>query len=270
MSRPHDVKALTASFARTYELGRSPVIRELERCVLGCDYGGTSWTTRREADRIAELLELRPGMRLLDIGAGSGWPGLFLAQMTGCDVVLADLPLAGLRLAVERASADGLGQRCRVGVAEGAKLPFSDGSFDAVSHSDVLCCMPAKLSMLQECRRVARVGAKMEFTVIAPAPFLSESEHKIAIEAGPAFVDAPCDYALLLSQSGWILLERTDVTVEFAQSIRTLLEGMDVRASALIDVLGLEDFSERRRRRQAESAAIDGGFLKREIFVAIA
>jgi len=46
---------------------RLAVMQELERSVLGCDYGGTSWTTRLEADRIARVLELDPKMRLLDV-----------------------------------------------------------------------------------------------------------------------------------------------------------------------------------------------------------
>src|SRR4030081_3613023 len=100
-------------FARDYELGRSAAVRDLERSVLGCDYGGTSWTTRREAGRIAALLELRPGVRLLDVGAGAGWPGLYLAQVTGCDVVLADLPVVGLQIALERAAAAGFRGRCK-------------------------------------------------------------------------------------------------------------------------------------------------------------
>jgi hypothetical protein len=29
-----------------YEFVGSPVMQELERSVLGCDYGGTSWATR--------------------------------------------------------------------------------------------------------------------------------------------------------------------------------------------------------------------------------
>src|SRR5438445_12981299 len=87
-----EMKTRTPDFARDYELGRSRVVRELECCVLGCDYGGTSWTTRAEASHIAELLELHSGDKLLDLGAGSGWPALFLAQTTGCDTTLVDLP----------------------------------------------------------------------------------------------------------------------------------------------------------------------------------
>src|SRR5262245_57141614 len=141
----YDPKKLRCEFDCTYEAGRSPVVRELECCVLGRDYGGTSWTTRDEADRMAEHLALRPGMQLLDIGSGAGWPGLYLAQTTGCEVTLADVPLAGLRVAAERAGADALVDRTRVVAADGAHLPFVDESFDAVSHADVLCCMPAKV-----------------------------------------------------------------------------------------------------------------------------
>ena len=244
-------------------------MRDLERSVLGCDYGGTSWTTRREAGRIAELLGLRPGVRLLDVGAGAGWPGLYLAQVTGCDVVLADLPVVGLQIALERAAADGFEERCSAVVSEGAVLPFGESSFDALSHSDVLCCMPAKLSMLQACRRVARIGARMVLSVIAPAPSLSASERQVAIESGPPFVDVDRDYALLLEQSGWRVQERIDVTTEFAQSIRTWLEGMKTRAEALTKVLGVDDFSERVIRKQATLVALDQGLLKREIFASI-
>ena len=264
-----DVNTSRGCFTRDYELGRSAAVRDLERSVLGCDYGGTSWTTRREAGRIAELLELRPGVRLLDVGAGAGWPGLYLAQVSGCDVVLTDLPVVGLQLALERAAADGFEERCRAVVADGAALPFGDSSFDALSHSDVLCCMPAKLSMLQACRRVACTGARMVFSVIAPVASLSASERQIAIDSGPEFVDVEGDYALLLEQSGWRVQERIDATTEFAQSLRTSVEGMKLRTGALTEVLGVDEFSERVTRRQVTLAATDRGLLKREIFAAV-
>jgi hypothetical protein len=108
----------------------------------------------------------------------------------------------------------------------------------------------------------------MVFTVIAPAPSLADSEHQIAIESGPPFVDAPDDYAVLLDQSGWRLQERTDLTAAFSQSMRTHLEGMQARADALAEVFGSDELTERMKRRQATIAAVDAGLLKRELFVA--
>ena len=268
MALTRELNELACRYAKYAEFARSVAMRDLERSVCGCDYGSTSWTTRREAERIAQLLELRPAAKLLDVGAGSGWPGLYLAQLTGCDVVVVDLPLAALRIALERAMADRLSQRCEVVAADGAALPFKDASFDALSHSDVLCCTPDKLGVLRACRRVARDGARMVFTVIAPAPSLADFERRIATASGPTFVDISDDYAVLLDQSGWCLQERTDLTAEFLQSMRTELEGMHARADALVEVFGPNEFTERMKRRQATIAAVDAGFLRRELFVA--
>jgi SAM-dependent methyltransferase len=214
------------------------------------------------------LLGLGPDVKLLDVGAGSGWPGLYLAQLTGCDIVMVDLPLAALRIARERAAKDGLIGRCEAVAADGASLPFGDASFDALSHSDVLCCTPDKVGVLRACRRVARDGAKMVFTVIYLAPSLTEAERGIAMESGPKFIDADDDYAVLLEQSGWCLQERTNVTDTFLQSMRAELDGMCARAGELAQVFGPDDFDQRLKRQEAQTAAIDSGFVRREIFVA--
>ena len=80
-----------------------------------------------------------PGVSLLDLGAGSGWPGLYLAKVTGCRVVLADQPAEGLRIARQRALEDGITDRCGIVQSSGDPLPFRSGVFDAVTHTDVLC-----------------------------------------------------------------------------------------------------------------------------------
>jgi len=255
-------------FDRDYEIGRAAAVREVQRVATGCDYGATSWTTRDEADRIVELLGLRPGMRLLDVGAGAGWPGLYFALVSGCEVVLSDVPHAGLRRAVEHSARDGTGERCRTVVADGTALPFGNESFDAIGHSDVLCCMPAKLELLQECRRVAREDARMAFSVIAPAAGLSDSERRIAIDSGPEFVDVDSDYATLLAQSNWRTLQRTDVTGVFTRSIRASLDAMETNAAALLDALGHDVYRDRLKRRQDTLFGLDRNVLKREVFVA--
>jgi ubiquinone/menaquinone biosynthesis C-methylase UbiE len=54
-------------------------------------------------------------------------------------VVLADLPLERLRVAANRAAAEGLAARVSVVVSAASGLPFRAGSFDAIIHTDVLC-----------------------------------------------------------------------------------------------------------------------------------
>ncbi len=139
MTRTDEEQAHTLRLDRQYLDRSSEVFLDIESEVLGCDYGGTSWTDRKEAERFADLLSLRPGVRALEIGAGSGWPGIYLARRTGCDVTLSDLPREGLRIAQRRAAAEELGARCQVVVADGARLPFPSSCFEALYHCDVLC-----------------------------------------------------------------------------------------------------------------------------------
>jgi len=256
-------------FARDYEIARSPLMRELERCVRGSDYGATSWTTREQAEQAAARLGLMPGLRLLEVGAGSGWPALFFATLSGCDVVLTDLPLSGLRIARSRAASDDLDDRCRVLAADGAALPFADRTFDRVHHADVLCCMNRKREMLHECRRVAHARARMEFSVISllrePA---NDDERQLLQQSGPPYPDAGADYAMLLTETGWKVLERIDVTAEFARCMVVLMEESHARRGALLELLGEQDYLERLERRRSTREAVERGLLKREIFVA--
>jgi SAM-dependent methyltransferase len=143
----------------------------------------------------------------------------------------------------ERAAADGLAQRCNAVAADGSVLPFRDASFDALSHSDVLCCTPDKLGVLRACRRVARDGATMVFTTIAIAPSLAEAERRIAVESGPKFVDVEDDYGVLLGRSGLCLQERTDLTA--ARIIHACgTYGMQAVPGALAEVFGSDEFTE--------------------------
>ncbi len=256
-------------FAESYEISNLPEMREVERDVLGCDYGGTSWTTKAQAERIVDALDLGPAARLLDVGAGSGWPALYVAERCGCEVTLVDLPLSALTMAQRRARRDGIESRVNIVAGRGDALPFVDASFAAISHSDVLCCLPAKSAMLGECRRVAVAGSDMHFSVISVAPRLSAAGRRRAVDVGPPFVDSPQPYREMLAGSGWRPVERRDVTGEYRQSLSLLLRGL-ARSRALRDALGKEAVTEALRHRQDQVEAIDAGLLVREVFLATA
>jgi SAM-dependent methyltransferase len=126
-------------FRDRYGEQRSEVVDLIERTVIGGDWGANGYTTVAQAQTLADALGLAPGVRLLDLGAGRGWPGLYLAVRTGCEVVLTDVPVEGLRQAVARAGSEGIGDRVATVAASARALPFQPQSFDAVVHADVLC-----------------------------------------------------------------------------------------------------------------------------------
>ncbi len=268
MSLSVEERAQRERLEERYLWACAPVMLAIERRVCGCDYGGSSWTTRGEADRMAALLALRPGARLLDLGAGSGWPGLYLAATTGCDVTLVDLPVNGLKVARDRAQADGLADRARAMVADAAALPFPEGAFDAISHSDLLCCLRQKGEVLAACRRALRDGGRMVFTVISVAPDLPPARYRLAVASGPEFIETASDYPALLAQAGWTVVASEDITSDYVGACRRQLDADSAQKEALTALIGQEEFDRRLTDWQGKLAALGDGLLRRRLFVA--
>jgi len=137
--RSRDEQDAAATFSDRYGRPASDATRELERLVIGGDFGANGYTTMAQADLLAAVLDLRGGQRLLDVGSGRGWPGLYLAKVTGCTTVLTDIPEQGLRIARDRAALEGVAERTAAVVASARRLPFEPQSFEAIVHTDVLC-----------------------------------------------------------------------------------------------------------------------------------
>jgi ubiquinone/menaquinone biosynthesis C-methylase UbiE len=257
-------------FAGSYDLSRLPEIKKLEQAALGCDYGGTSWTTREQVDAILNSLQLGESNQLLDIGSGAGWPGLLLGKMSNCHVTLLDIPLNALSQAAERAAADGMTDRVKIIAGSGTSLPFDDAIFDRVSHSDVLCCLPQKFEFLKEARRVAVPDARMHFSVILPAEDLSASDHALVLETGPPFIGLDSDYSEMLRDTGWRVEELQDVTDEYGNSLQRLVDGISDNEAELKNLLGAEDLVAKREHREDQIGLIRRGLMRREAYVATA
>lgn len=84
---------------------------------------------------LAQDLDLRPGMRVLDLGPGRGATSVFLAREYGVHVVAADWWIGADETAAVFAEA-GVADRVEAVHAEAHALPFERESFDAIVSID--------------------------------------------------------------------------------------------------------------------------------------
>jgi len=100
------------------------------------------------------------GQRVLEVGSGSGVVARDLAAMVGArgHVVGVDASAALTAVARRLARRAGINGRLVLKVADGARLPFRDGRFDATVAVTVLLHVDGPDRMLAEMIRVTRAG----------------------------------------------------------------------------------------------------------------
>jgi cyclopropane fatty-acyl-phospholipid synthase-like methyltransferase len=110
--------------------------------------------------RVAELLELAPGMRVLDAGCGVGGTSIWLAQNRGVHAVGVTLDPNQVELARRFAAERGVADRVEFHVMDYAASTFAPGSFDAVFNVESLChCLDPK-AYLAHVRTLLREGGR--------------------------------------------------------------------------------------------------------------
>jgi ubiquinone/menaquinone biosynthesis C-methylase UbiE len=129
----------TERFAERHRLAGLDAMKATELESTGSDYGASGYTTMEQVGELARRLPLGPEDLLLDLGSGTGWPGLHVAKVTGCSVVVTDPVGEGPEAARTRARGDHIDDRASAVPADGRALPFRSWSFDALVHSDALC-----------------------------------------------------------------------------------------------------------------------------------
>jgi len=98
---------------------------------------------------IVSVMDLRPGLRVLDIGCGAGNHLLLLSKM-GLDVSGVDASPFMVEQARSR-----LGRHCILRTCEAEDLPFEDNEFDMVFMINTLEFVRDPLQVLKEAGRVA-------------------------------------------------------------------------------------------------------------------
>ena len=119
-------------------------------------YDRLAWIFRRRRRRSIKVADLKPGERVLILGAGTGLDLDFIRP--GPALTAIDLTPAMLERLRRRARRLGLAVDARV--MDGAALEFADGSFDVVLLHLIVAVIPDPVRCMHEVARVLRPGGR--------------------------------------------------------------------------------------------------------------
>jgi ubiquinone/menaquinone biosynthesis C-methylase UbiE len=131
-----------------------------------CPYGQRFWVEAPHPiitrERLREVLRPEPGERLLEIGVGTGYYSLDLAEWIGRDGrhELFDLQQKFLDHVMRAAGERGLSNLVPT-QGDATALPYEDDSVDAVVLTAVLGEIPDPAAALREIRRVLKPGGRL-------------------------------------------------------------------------------------------------------------
>jgi len=135
------------------------------------DFAVIGTTLQIVGEELCEAMDLRSGLRVLDVAAGNGTTALAAARRW-CDVTASDYVPALLERARERAAAERL--PLTIEIADAEALPFADESFDAVTSTFGAMFTPDHEKPAKEMMRVCREGGKIGLANWTPAGFIGE------------------------------------------------------------------------------------------------
>ena len=175
--RPSPGQDLKSCCAQLYE-------QDFVRLLLGDSFhpGGLVLTTK-----LGQALDLRPGLKLLDVASGTGTSALHVAETFECEVVGVDYGGDNVRVANEEAARRGLSERVQFQRGDSELLPFEEASFDAIICECAFCTFPDKSKAGAEFHRVLRTGGRLGLSDITRNDALPEALNSLlAWESAPA------------------------------------------------------------------------------------
>lgn len=133
------------------------------------DYARIGVTLQITGEELAEAVDVRPAMKVLDVAAGNGNATLAFARRFA-DVLSTDYVESLLNSGRARAEAEGLAPEYQIADAEA--LPFADHVFDIVVSTFGVMFAPNQMQSASEMMRVARPGGQIAMANWTPESFI--------------------------------------------------------------------------------------------------
>ena len=203
--------------------------------------------------------------RVLDVACGRGASAVHLAERFGCHVTGLDYGPENVAAAEDHAAARGVAPLTTFRQGDAERLPFDDGTFDAIVSECSFCTFPDKATAAAEMARVLRPGGRLgltDMTINGPLP--DDVQTLLAWVTCVAGAGTPEDYVATLLKAGFTnftVEDRRDALLEMVDNIRRKLLGVELAAGlGKLDLADL-DLNEGKRLARRAVELIESGIV---------
>ncbi len=168
-------------------------------------------------DRLARLLDPKPGTRVLDVG-GAGGPARTLAVEFGCHVTVIDLTTSFVRAGQMLTTRLGLTDRVSHQVGNALELPFESGTFDVVWTQNSGMSIADKARLYAGLHHVLRAGGRLALQEPVAGP-VQPPIYPLMWARDPSdasLLVTPAELRAHIERAGFTVRTWDDVSAEFA------------------------------------------------------
>ena len=222
-------------------------------------------------ERLGSMLDLQPGHLVLDVASGLGTSAIYLAQRFGCQVVGVDFSRKIVEQANANAAEAGISQLVQFKQGDAERLPFEDGSFDALICECAFCTFPSKPQAASQFARVLRPGGRIGLSDLTRSgPLAPELDTLMAWVACIADAQPIKEYESILTEAGFSMdqVENHDEALaELIHEIRGKLLAAELMANLKrLDLPEWIDFDEAGRLAKITAETVGQGKLGYALF----
>jgi cyclopropane-fatty-acyl-phospholipid synthase len=192
-------------------------------------------------DRIAGVLDLRDGSRVLDVGCGWGGPACYFAQRYGCEVTGVTLSSVQRDFALNRGRSYGVRERLRVDVSDVLDMDYEDESFEAIVFLESIIHMPEKTQIFDRCRSLLTPGGLLfvqESNYARGSRVDEYRQHRGFVEVNTAFggtgtMVSAGEMLIRLEESGLVPNHLEDISHHYQRTLAQWLDNLDSNATQM-------------------------------------
>jgi ubiquinone/menaquinone biosynthesis C-methylase UbiE len=178
-----------------------------------------------ETDILAQKAGVSADSHILDVCSALGGPARQLAQTYGCRVTGLDATPRMHEEAIRRTEQAGLSDKIEFKLGNALDMPFQANTFDVVWGQDAWCYITDKKRLIAECARVLKPGGVIAVTDWLETGSMTKDEWQ-ALYTFMVFpyMETLEGYATLAESAGLTVIEKEDLTSDFARHIQIYLD----------------------------------------------